>query len=219
MEKLKFGYEGFYNKYLKRILDFVLAIILLIPLLPVFIIISLLIIIDNGFPVFYRPDRGGYKEKPFKIFKFRTMVKNADKIGGGTTALNDPRITRVGNFLRKTKLDEIPQLFNILGGTMSFIGPRPELLKYVNMYEGEEKLISLVRPGITDYSSVEFINLDEIVGAENADEIYEQKVLKRKNELRIKYAKTVSLATDVKLFVNTVLHVFKKAFRVIFGNK
>lgn len=217
--KSKFGYEGFYNKVLKRILDFILAIILLFPLLPVFLIIAVLIVIDNGFPIFYRPDRGGYKGKTFKIFKFRTMVKNADKIGGGTTALNDPRITRVGNFLRKTKLDEIPQLFNILGGSMSFIGPRPELLKYVNMYEGEEKLISLVRPGITDYSSVEFINLDEIVGAENADEIYEQKVLKRKNELRVKYAKTVSFGTDVTLFVRTVVHVLKKAVKVICGKK
>lgn len=219
MKQEKFGYEGFYNKFTKRIFDFILAIILLIPLLPVFIIISVLIIIDNGLPVFYRPDRGGYKEKPFKIFKFRTMVKNADKIGGGTTALNDPRITRVGNFLRKTKLDEIPQLFNILNGTMSFIGPRPELLKYIDLYEGEEKLISFVRPGITDYSSVEFINLDEIVGSENADEIYEKKVLKRKNELRIKYAKTVSPVTDVKLFLSTVMHVFIKAFKVIFGKK
>ncbi len=219
MKNTKFGYEGFYNKILKRVLDFILAVILFIPLLPVFLIISLLIVVDSGFPIFYHPNRGGYKGKTFKIFKFRTMVKNADKIGGGTTALNDPRITKVGNFLRKTKLDEIPQLFNILNGTMSFIGPRPELLKYVNMYEGEEKLILWVRPGITDYSSVEFINLDEIVGAENADEIYEQKVLKQKNELRIKYAKTVSFGTDVKLFANTVAQVINKALRVVFGKK
>lgn len=210
------GYLGFYNKFLKRTCDFILALLLFIPLIPVYLVISICIIIDNGLPVFYRPDRGGYKGKTFKIFKFRTMVKDADKIGGGTTALNDPRITRVGNFLRKTKLDEIPQLFNIMGGTMSFIGPRPELLKYVNQYEDDECLILQVRPGITDYSSVEFINLDEIVGSENADEIYEQKVLKRKNELRIKYAKTVSLSTDVKLFLSTVAHVFKKAFKVIF---
>ena len=209
------GYLSFYNKYLKRCLDFILAIILLLILIPFYFIIGLCVVIDSGFPVFYRPDRGGYKGKTFKIFKFRTMVKNADKIGGGTTALNDPRITKVGNLLRKTKLDEIPQLFNIIGGTMSFIGPRPELLKYVEQYEGEEKLILEVRPGITDYSSVEFINLDEIVGAENADEIYEQKVLKRKNELRVKYAKTVCFSTDVKLFVRTVLHVVKKALKFL----
>lgn len=174
------NYKKFYNVHMKSKLDFLLALVFLIVLLPVYIIISLAIIIDSGFPVFYKADRGGYKGVPFKIFKFRSMVKNADKIGGGTTALNDPRITRVGAFLRKTKLDEIPQLFNILNGTMSFIGPRPELLKYTNQYEGEEKLILEVRPGITDYSSIEFINLDEIVGGENADEMYEKHVLKKK---------------------------------------
>lgn len=190
------NYKKFYNVHVKSKLDFLLALVFLIVLLPVYIIISLAIIIDSGFPVFYKADRGGYKGVPFKIFKFRSMVKNADKIGGGTTALNDPRITRVGAFLRKTKLDEIPQLFNILNGTMSFIGPRPELLKYTNQYEGEEKLILEVRPGITDYSSIEFINLDEIVGGENADEMYEKHVLKKKNQLRIKYARTVSFATE-----------------------
>lgn len=179
------NYKKFYNVHMKSKLDFLLALVFLIVLLPVYIIISLAIIIDSGFPVFYKADRGGYKGVPFKIFKFRSMVKNADKIGGGTTALNDPRITRVGAFLRKTKLDEIPQLFNILNGTMSFIGPRPELLKYTNQYEGEEKLILEVRPGITDYSSIEFINLDEIVGGENADEMYEKHVLKKKNQLRM----------------------------------
>lgn len=178
------NYKKFYNVHMKSKLDFLLALVFLIVLLPVYIIISLAIIIDSGFPVFYKADRGGYKGVPFKIFKFRSMVKNADKIGGGTTALNDPRITRVGAFLRKTKLDEIPQLFNILNGTMSFIGPRPELLKYTNQYEGEEKLILEVRPGITDYSSIEFINLDEIVGGENADEMYEKHVLKKKNQLK-----------------------------------
>ena len=134
----------------------------------------LLIAFETGFPVLYRPLRGGYRAKPFRIFKFRTMVKNADKIGGGTTALNDKRITRVGAILRKTKLDEIPQLFNVLVGTMSFIGPRPELLKYTDAYDETEKHILNVRPGITDFSSISFISLDEIVGAENADEMYEK---------------------------------------------
>lgn len=207
--------QSFYNKYIKRVIGFVLALILLLILWPVYFIIAVAILIEDGRPVFYRPLRGGYRNKPFRIFKFRTMVKNADKIGGGTTALNDPRITKTGNFLRKTKLDEIPQLFNILGGTMSFIGPRPELLKYVDMYEGEEKKIMQVRPGITDFSSVEFINLDEIVGAGNADEMYEKYVLKRKNVLRIKYADEVSFSTDCKLFFNTVGSVFRKAFDFI----
>jgi lipopolysaccharide/colanic/teichoic acid biosynthesis glycosyltransferase len=107
-EKLAKKSGGFYNKYFKRLLGLVIALILFIILLPVLIIISLSIIIDSGFPIFYKADRGGYKNKIFKIYKFRTMVKDADKIGGGTTALNDSRITKVGHFLRKTKLDEIP---------------------------------------------------------------------------------------------------------------
>ena len=147
------------------------------------------------------------------------MVKNADQIGGGTTALNDARITRTGNILRKTKLDEIPQLFNVLNGTMSFVGPRPELLRYTSQYQGEERLIFEVRPGITDFSSVEFINLDEIVGADNADEMYEKHVLKRKNELRIKYAKEVSFSTDIRLFLQTVYHVAGKAAGFIWNRQ
>lgn len=216
-EKIKA--DGIYNRYVKRILDVFFAVIFAVILSPFYLLIALAVVIDSGFPVFYRAQRGGYHDKPFRIFKYRSMVKNADKIGGGTTALNDSRITRVGNILRKTKLDEIPQLFNIITGQMSFIGPRPELLRYTSQYRGEELLIHRVRPGITDYSSIEFINLDEIVGGENADEMYEKYVLKRKNELRIKYAKTVSFTTDVKLLFITVWDVFKKAFRFAFHRK
>lgn len=216
---MKAGYQRFYNLYAKRWIGFVLALVLMICLLPFYLIIGAAVVIESGFPVFYRPQRGGYKNKPFRIFKFRSMVKNADKIGGGTTALNDPRITKVGNFLRKTKLDETPQLFNILAGTMSFIGPRPELLRYVDQYEGDEKLILQVRPGITDFSSIEFINLDELVGSGNADEMYEKYVLKRKNELRVKYAREVSFTTDCKLFMKTVWGVVEKAFGFIFLKK
>ena len=213
---MKQAYQCFYNRYAKRLIGFVLALVLLLILWPVYLVIALLVAIESGFPVIYSPLRGGYKNKPFHIYKFRSMVKNADKIGGGTTALNDPRITKVGNFLRKTKLDEIPQLFNIINGTMSFIGPRPELLQYVNQYEGEEKLILEVRPGITDFSSIEFINLDEVVGAGNADEMYEKHVLKKKNVLRVRYAKEVSFATDFSLFFNTVKRVIIKAVSFIF---
>lgn len=213
-EEIK-GYNGLYNRYIKRIFDVLLALIFLIILLPVYLIVSLFIIVESGFPVIYKADRGGYNGKNFKIYKFRTMVKDADKIGGGTTALNDARITKVGNFLRKTKLDEITQLFNIIKGEMSFIGPRPELVKYTSQYSGNEKFILKVRPGITDYSSIEFINLDEIVGGDNADEIYEKFVLKKKNQLRIKYAATVSMKTDAYLFFNTVWRVVQKAIKHI----
>lgn len=207
----KKGYEGVYNRFVKRAIDFVAAFLLLIVTLPLFVIIGTAVVLDSGFPIFYKPLRGGYRNKPFRIYKFRTMVKDADKIGGGTTALNDPRITKIGNILRKTKLDEIPQIYNVLLGKMSFVGPRPELLKYTEQYRGNEELIFKVRPGITDFSSIEFINLDEIVGEGNADEVYEKYVLKEKNRLRVKYACEVSLKTDIMLFFKTIFGVLKKA--------
>ncbi len=216
-EGLEKSYRGLYNRFFKRAIDFVLALILLIAVSPLMLLIALAVVIETGFPVFYRPKRGGYRGKDFRIFKFRTMVKNADQIGGGTTALHDSRITKVGAFLRKTKLDETAQLFNILNGSMSFIGPRPELLRYTEQYEGMDKNILNVRPGITDYSSIDFINLDEIVGSENADEIYETYVLKRKNQLRLQYVATVSFKTDLKIFWITVFQVIKKTVRVLRG--
>ena len=206
------AYNGIYNRYIKRILDLIITGIALLILWPFYLIISLLIAAEDGFPVFYRADRGGYRGRPFRICKFRSMVKNADQIGGGTTALHDPRITKIGNVLRKTKLDEIPQLGQVFLGKMSLIGPRPELLRYVNQYAGEELDILQVRPGITDFSSVEFINLDEIVGGENADEMYEKYVLKKKNALRVKYAHSVSFKTDVYILFKTLGAVFNKAF-------
>lgn len=208
------GYKSAYNRYIKRVIDFFAALLLFIVALPVFFVIAAAIAIDSGFPVFYKPLRAGYMNKPFRIYKFRTMVKDADK-GDGTTALNDPRITRVGKILRKIKLDEIPQLINVLNSTMSFIGPRPELLRYAEQYEGEEELILRVRPGITDFSSIEFINLDEIVGEENPDEMYEKYVLKDKNRLRIKYAREVSAKTDAMLFFKTCWSVLKKAINIL----
>lgn len=209
------GCTGLYNRIVKRALDFVFALLLFIILLPLFAAVSIAILIDSGAPVLYKAERGGYKNKSFKIRKFRSMVKDADRIGGGTTALNDCRITKVGALLRKTKIDEFPNLINIIRGEMSFIGPRPELLQYTSRYEGNEKYIFDVRPGITDYSSDLFINLDEIVGSENADEMYERYVLKNKNALRVKYAAEVSFKTDIKIFFKTVFDVLKKAFGVI----
>lgn len=210
------AYAGMYNHYIKRVLDILISGAALLVLWPFFLIVAILIAAKDGFPVFYRAERGGYLGKTFRICKFRTMVKNADQIGGGTTSLHDPRITKVGNFLRKTKLDEIPQLGQVLLGKMSLIGPRPELLQYVNQYTGEELDILKVRPGITDYSSVEFINLDEIVGEGNADEMYEKYVLKKKNALRIRYAHTVSFRTDVYILFKTLGAVLDKILGFVF---
>lgn len=215
IKEKKVAYESFYNRVIKRVIGMIISGIALLILWPLYLVISVAIALEDGFPVFYRADRGGYKGKAFQICKFRSMVKNADKIGGGTTALHDPRITKIGNFLRKTKLDEIPQIGQVFLGKMSFVGPRPELLRYVNQYEGDEKDILQVRPGITDFSSVEFINLDEIVGGENADEMYEKFVLKKKNALRVKYAHSVSFKTDVYILFKTVKEVIRKAFGFI----
>jgi len=207
--------NSFYNRFTKRLLGFIIAFLLFILLLPIYIFVSMAILIDSGMPVLYTPLRGGYKEKRFKIYKFRTMVRDADK-HGGCTALNDSRITRVGYILRKTKLDEIPQLLNIIKGDMAFIGPRPELLKYTDAYVGKEKYIMQVRPGITDFSSIKFINQDEIVGDDDPVAMFEKYILKPKTLLRIKYAATVSFAVDVKLFTWTIGAVIKKGIKFIF---
>ncbi len=210
------AYSGVYNRHVKRLLDICLAAMALMILWPFFLVIAVLIALEDGFPVLYRAERGGYQGKSFRICKFRTMVKNADKIGGGTTSFHDPRITKIGNFLRKTKMDEIPQFGQVLLGKMSLVGPRPELLQYVRQYQGEELDILKVRPGITDYSSVEFVNLDEIVGTENADDMYEKLVLKKKNALRVKYAHTVSLKTDIYILFRTAAVVLDKIFGFVF---
>ncbi|HIZ43521.1 MAG TPA: sugar transferase [Firmicutes bacterium] len=212
MKRRKYAYQGFYNVYVKRWLDVAISGAALCFLWPLFLIIGAAIAAESGFPVFYRAERGGYLGKPFSICKFRSMIKGADKKGGGTTAFHDSRITKVGNILRKTKLDELPQLVQVLTGKMSLIGPRPELLQYTEQYQGKEKLILKVRPGITDFSSLEFINLDEIVGGENADEMYEKYVLKRKNALRVQYAEQVSFRTDAALLFKTVYQVIRKAY-------
>ena len=209
------AYSGIYNRVVKRVLDFVFAAIFFVILIPVYMVIAVLILADTGRPVLYKAERSGYRGKIVKMYKFRTMVKDAESRGGPTTALNDKRITKSGWFLRKTKLDESAQIINILKGEMSFVGPRPEMPRYTALYEGKEKLILKVRPGITDYSSLEFINLDEIVGHENVDEIYEQQILKKKNQLRVKYAETVSFKTDLNLFFRTIAQVIRKVTGIL----
>ena len=209
------GYKGFYNQVVKRVIDFMLAVVITIGMSPILLIVAIAIFIEDGLPIFYRAERGGYHGESFRIYKFRSMVKNADKIGGGTTKLHDERITKIGKIIRKIKLDELANLFCVLNGTMSFVGPRPELLCYTKEYKGTEKKIFEVRPGMTDYSSLEFIDLDEIVGTGDADKVYEKYILPRKNKLRIKYAATVSFTTDFKLFFLTFGKVLGKAYGFI----
>ena len=137
------------------------------------------------------------------------MSVNAEEVGGPSTALNDPRLTRVGKSLRKYKLDEIPQLINILLGEMSFVGPRPQVEQYTRLYNDEEKVILSVRPGLTDYASVKFLNLDEILGDGDVDEKYFRQVEPEKNMLRIKYVKECSFWVDLTIILKTVLSLFR----------
>lgn len=184
---------------------------------PFLIVLAVIISLDSKGPVFYRGVRCGRYGKPFKIFKFRTMVIDAENLGGGTTALEDPRITKIGGFIRKSKLDELPQLFNVLKGEMSFVGPRPELLQYTNQYTEEEKIILSVRPGITDLSSIEFSSLDTHVGSENADSNFEARILPKKNQLRVKYVKERGFFLDMYLIAKTILLVFRKMLKAVFA--
>lgn len=211
--------SGSYNLTVKPVIGRVLAIPLLLILSPLLAVISLAVVVDTGFPIFYRGERGGWCGNPFRIYKFRTMVRDADRIGGGTTALSDPRITRVGALLRRTKLDEFPQLINIIRGDMCFVGPRPELLRYTSQYAGLEEFILQVRPGITDFSSIEYINLDEVVGGADADAVYERDVLRHKNALRIKYVAEMSPLTDLRLFAVTAARAIKGFARHLRGRR
>ena len=142
--------------------------------------------------------------KPFRIFKFRTMVERGEKIGGPSTSLNDPRLTRTGRFIRKYKIDEFPQLINILLGQMSFVGPRPQVEEYTRLYNEDEKIILSVRPGLTDYASIRFITLDKILGDVRVDEKYLSEIEPEKNRLRIKYVKEQSMLTDLKIIFLTI---------------
>ena len=200
----------FYSKVVKRALDFLLALILLIPDCILMLPLAVWVKLDSPGPVFYRALRGGYHNKPFYIMKFRSMVVDADKTGG-CTALNDSRVTRAGKVMRRLKLDELPQLFNIIRGDMSFVGPRPELLLYTTQYTPEQECILWVRPGITDRSSIVYIAQDELVGEENPVENFEKYILPEKNRLRVEYAKSQCFTLDMQLFFETIGGVFGKA--------
>lgn len=197
---------------LKRLFDIIICLISLPFLFPFFIIFAIIIKLSSPGPVFYRGLRTGLHGRTFRIFKFRTMVINAEKLGGGTTALNDFRIFEFGKFLRRYKLDELPQIINVIKGDMSLVGPRPELPQYTNQFKGEELLILSVRPGMTDYSSVKYFSLQEIVGSKNADQVFEENVLQQKNKLRIKYVKEQNFFQDIRLIFQSFICIFRRIY-------
>lgn len=192
------------NAMAKRAFDILFGCLALLMLLPLYAAVALLIKLDGPGPIFYRGVRTGRFGKPFRIYKFRTMHVGMEKSGGDTTALGDPRITRIGACLRRYKIDELPQFLNVLLGEMSIVGPRPELPHYTRRYDVEERCILAVNPGITDYSSIEFSALDECVGPNDVDRIFEERILRRKNELRVRYVREQSCCNDVVIILKTV---------------
>ena len=189
-----------------------MAIAGLAVLWPLLLLVAAAVKATSAGPVFYRGVRTGRRGEPFRIFKFRTMVLRAEQLGGTTTGANDPRVTPLGAILRKYKLDELPQLFNVLKGDMSFVGPRPEVAEYTGQYTADQRRILSVRPGITDLSSLEFRDLQEVVGAHDPDETYRRKVLPRKIDLRLRYVDEQSFLTDSRILLRTVWCVATKPF-------
>lgn len=194
----------------KRLFDFISSLIGFIILSPVFIIIGLMIKLTSEGPVFFRGIRIGKFGKSFRIFKFRTMLSNAEDLGGPSTASDDLRLTKIGKFLKKYQLDELPQLINVIKGEMSLVGPRPEVPLYVNMItEGEKKIILSVRPGITDLASLWNFHEGEILkGSSDPEKTYMEKIRPEKIRLQIEYVKNRSFLLDLKIIFKTIIKVF-----------
>ena len=187
---------------LKRTFDVVTAAVALIVLAPLLVGIALLIKIGSRGPVFYRGQRAGRNGRPFRMWKLRTMVVNADRLGGPSTSADDPRLTGVGRVLRWYKLDEMPQLISVLKGHMSFVGPRPEVLSEVEQYTEEERELLTVVPGLIDYASMKFHNEEEILrGSADPHRTYLEKVRPEKIRLGLQYVRTRSFRGDMRILL------------------
>ena len=197
--------------FFKRLFDIAASLVLLILLSPVFLILAAAIKIDSPGPVFFRQTRITQYGKPFKIFKFRTMVADAQKRGGQITAQNDSRITRTGKFIRRFRLDEISQLLNTLSGQMSFVGTRPEVPKYVERYCAEMMATLLLPAGITSQASIIYKDEDRLLAdAEDTDRIYVEKVLPGKMKINLESLKNFGFFRDIQIMFKTVIAVFRK---------
>lgn len=195
---------------MKRLFDIIVSLIVLLIFFPIGILLSLCISLESKGGVFYRQERIGKKGVPFKLWKFRTMRKDADKLGKLTVGMRDPRITRVGLFIRKSKLDEFPQFINVLFGDMSIVGPRPEVKEYVDLYTHEQQIVLTVRPGITDYASLEYFHENELLGAsENPRQTYIDEIMPAKIELNKKYIAHPTIGHDIKIMWLTFLKMVK----------
>jgi lipopolysaccharide/colanic/teichoic acid biosynthesis glycosyltransferase len=193
----------------KRLFDIILSGLGLVILSPVILFLALFIKFHDWGPVYYRGERTGLHGKMFRMYKFRTMIVDAEKTGVASTSKNDDRITPVGHFLRKSKLDELPQLINVFLGDMSFVGPRPEVKKFTDIYTDEEKVLLNIRPGITDYASIWNVDEGEVLkDSTDPDGDYARLIRPEKIRLQLKYYNEVSLWTDLKILFFTARKMF-----------
>ena len=196
---------------IKRQFDLFFSLIGISLFLPLGALIGLLIKIEDGGPIFYIQERIGHRGKSFRMIKFRTMVRDADKMGSAITIGNDARITSVGRWLRRFKLDEFPQLFNVLKGEMSFVGPRPEVPKYVAVYNDMEREVLNLVPGITDPASVIYRNESEILGGfQDPEKQYIEKIMPNKIRINLEYARRANIMSDIFVILQTLGLLFKK---------
>jgi lipopolysaccharide/colanic/teichoic acid biosynthesis glycosyltransferase len=195
---------------MKRVFDVIMAAVGLLLLTPLLLLVSLLIKLDSPGPVFFTQERMGRKFRPFRIYKFRTMVPDAPRLGGKITAGADPRITRIGRYLRWMKVDELPQLLNVLKGDMSVVGPRPEVRQYVELFRSDYEEILQVSPGITDLASVHYRHEAELLGrAENPEDRYVKEILPEKIKLAKEYLHRSSFFFDIVVLLKTFVAIVK----------
>ena len=195
-----------FNKVVKRIFDFICSTLGLIVLSPVLIAIAIKIKTGSDGPVFFKQIRVGEKNKEFEILKFRTMVVDAEKLGRQITVGNDNRITKIGAFLRKYKLDELPQLINVFKGDMSLVGPRPEVPRYVKLYNEEQRKVLEVKPGITDLASIRYRDENDLLGeAENPDDFYINTIMPDKLALNLEYINKNNVFFDIYIILKTII--------------
>ena len=196
-----------YRNFGKRVFDLIASAMGLILVSPLMLLIALLIKLHDGGPIFFLQERIGRYGKPFRIYKFRTMVTNAEQRGPSLTTSNDPRITPIGRLLRKYKLDELPQLINVLKGEMSLVGPRPEIRRYVEMFANEYQQILQIRPGITDFASIQYRNENELLAnTDNAEHTYVSVIMPHKIQLAQEYLQNINLITDLKVIMKTLFN-------------
>lgn len=195
---------------MKRIFDLFFSFLGILFLLPIYIIIAIFIKIDSNGDILYKQERIGKNGIPFYVLKFRTMIPNAFSKGALTVGSRDPRVTNIGFYLRKYKLDELPQLFNVFLGEMSFVGPRPEVKKYTDLYNAEQKKVLSVAPGITDYASIKFRNENDLLSvSDDPEKLYIDQIMPEKLNLNLKYINDNNVFKDIKIIFNTFYTIIK----------